>query len=197
MDTLEENTLVRKLTAGDEAAWEAFSKQYADALLEFVELSFRCGREKSEEIVQMAFIRCVRSIATFDPARGRLFGWLKAVARNEGRTCLRGKLYGRGDLPMSTLPEHVLDQLADSIDKTPLPDELLARKDTQMLIRECLMELSLSAADFDVLSLVQFRLPASARIEELRPPPIETRRSFSRLVITVAADYRLPDLFDF
>ena len=49
-------------------------------------------------------------------------------------------------------------------------------------------ELSLSAADFDVLSLVQFRLPASARIEELRPPPMETRRSLSRLVITVAAD---------
>jgi FecR-like protein len=38
------------------------------------------------------------------------------------------------------------------------------------------------------LSLVQFRLPASARVEELSPSPIETRKTLSRLSLTVAVN---------
>lgn len=142
MDKLEENALVRKLALGDEAAWRAFCGEYSAGLLEFVQLGFGCSWEKSEEIVQMAFVRCVRSIGTFDPARGRLFPWLKAVARNEARSRLRSERRGGVDLPLSAVPEYVLDRLADAIDQTPLPDELLARRDTQMLIRECLTELN-------------------------------------------------------
>lgn len=56
-------------------------------------------------------------------------------------------------------------------------------------------ELALSATGSGVLSLVQFRLPASARIEELQPAPIETRQTLSRLVLTVAVDGRLADVF--
>lgn len=37
-----------------------------------------------------------------------------------------------------------------------------------------------------ILSLVQFRLPSSAHVEELSPPPIETRTTLSRLSLTVA-----------
>ncbi|HUT91263.1 MAG TPA: sigma-70 family RNA polymerase sigma factor [Thermoguttaceae bacterium] len=142
MDSREENALVRKLARGDEAAWEAFCGEYSAVLVQFVRLAFGCGREKSEEIVQMTFLRCVRSIGTFDPARGRLFPWLKAVARNEARSCLRGDLRGGVELLLSAVPQHVLDRLADAIDRAPLPDELLARQDTQMLIRECLTELN-------------------------------------------------------
>jgi len=142
MDRLEENALVRKLALGDEAAWESLCREYSAGLLEFVQLGFGLGREKSEEIVQMAFVRCVRSIGTFDPARGRLFPWLKTVARNEARSCLRRDRRGGTNLALSAVPEYVLDRLADAVDQTPLPDELLARRDTQMLIRECLTELN-------------------------------------------------------
>jgi ferric-dicitrate binding protein FerR (iron transport regulator) len=44
------------------------------------------------------------------------------------------------------------------------------------------------------LSLVQFRLPASARIEQLSPEPIETRKTLSRLLITVAVDGQISDI---
>jgi RNA polymerase sigma-70 factor (ECF subfamily) len=142
VDGREENALVRKLARGDEAAWVAFCAEYSEALLHFVRLAFGCRRETAEEIVQATFLRCVRSVGTFDPTRGRLLPWLKAVARNEARSCLRGELRGRAELPLSTFPEHVLDGLADAVDRTPLPDELLARQETQMLIRECLTELN-------------------------------------------------------
>jgi RNA polymerase sigma factor (sigma-70 family) len=45
-------------------------------------------------------------------------------------------------LPLSTIPKNVLESLADVIDQAPLPDELLANAETQMLIRECLSELN-------------------------------------------------------
>jgi hypothetical protein len=55
-------------------------------------------------------------------------------------------------------------------------------------------ESSLSATGSGVLSLVQFRLPASAQIEDLDPVPIESRQTLSRLVVTVAVDGRLADV---
>jgi len=55
-------------------------------------------------------------------------------------------------------------------------------------------EASLPATGPGVLSLVQLRLPASARIEQLEPAPIETRQTLSRLVLTVAVDGRLADV---
>lgn len=142
MDRSEEIALVGRLLAHDEDAWRTFCREYSSDLLALVQCAFRCGREMSEEIVQAAFVRCVRSIDTFDPARGRLFPWLKAVARNEARNLLRDKHAVRADLPLSLIPQHALDRLADAIDQTPLPEELLATVETQMLIRECLAELN-------------------------------------------------------
>jgi len=55
-------------------------------------------------------------------------------------------------------------------------------------------EAALPATGQGVLSLVQFRLPASARIERLEPAPMETRETLSRLVLTVAVDGRLADV---
>ncbi len=49
------------------------------------------------------------------------------------------------------------------------------------------------ASESDELALVQFRLPASARIQELNPAPIETRRTLSRLLLTVAVRGRFSD----
>ena len=42
------------------------------------------------------------------------------------------------------------------------------------------------------LSLLQIRLPSSASVEEIEPKPVEVRRSFSRLVVTIASGYQLP-----
>jgi ferric-dicitrate binding protein FerR (iron transport regulator) len=44
--------------------------------------------------------------------------------------------------------------------------------------------------DPDILSLVQFRLPESAEIEEIRPDPVENTKFYSRQSITVAAHIR-------
>lgn len=44
------------------------------------------------------------------------------------------------------------------------------------------------------LSLIQFRLPGCARLEESLPAPIEIRRAMSRLIITLSSRCTLPNL---
>ncbi|NLS91036.1 MAG: sigma-70 family RNA polymerase sigma factor [Planctomycetaceae bacterium] len=142
MDKSEEIALVARLVAGDEEAWGTFCHEYSADLLAIVQYGLGGNRETAEEIVQRTFVRCVRSINTFDPARGRLFPWLKQVAGNEARSLFRHRECASGEVPLSAIPQHVVESLADAVDRTPLPDELVESAETQVLIRECLAELN-------------------------------------------------------
>jgi hypothetical protein len=55
-------------------------------------------------------------------------------------------------------------------------------------------EFSGPAAPSAKFSLLQLRLPSSARVEEIVPEPIEVRRSLSRLVLTISSGYEPPGL---
>jgi len=135
MDQAEEKALVRRLVRMDDGAWEAFCHEYSLPLLTFVQLQFACSRELAEEIVQRSFVRCVKSIRSFDPSRGRLFAWLKAIARNEARTTLSA---------YPARPEaqsEIVCDVIEGLDDAALPDEVLAHKETQLLVHEALMEL--------------------------------------------------------
>jgi RNA polymerase sigma-70 factor (ECF subfamily) len=142
MDTAEEKALVQRLLTMDGTAWETLCKEHSPPLLAFVQLTFGCSREQAEDVVQMTFLRCVRSISSFDAARGRLLPWLKAVARNEVHTCLGKEARTPAQVPLSCVPGHVADQILDALDGQPLPQELLARQDVQMAIRQALMALN-------------------------------------------------------
>ncbi|MHC4441555.1 MAG: RNA polymerase sigma factor [Planctomycetota bacterium] len=142
MEAAEEKDFVGRLLAMDDGVWEEFCKEYSRPLLGYVRLRFGCSREQAEDIVQMTFVRCVRSIRTFDPEKGRLFGWLKSVAGNEAHTCLGKELISRANISLSAAGRHVADQILETIDKQPLPDELLARKDVQMAIQDAFMKMN-------------------------------------------------------
>jgi RNA polymerase sigma factor (sigma-70 family) len=135
MDQAEEKALVRGLIRMDDGAWEAFCAEYALPLLTYVQLQFSCRRELAEEVVQMSFVRCVKSIRSFDPSRGRLFTWLKAVARNEAHTALSAC-----PVQPAVAPE-VLCEAFEGLEEAIVPDEVLVRKEAQLLVQETLMEL--------------------------------------------------------
>ena len=135
MDQTEEKALVRGLVRMSEGAWEAFCSEYSLPLLTYVRLQFACDRELAEEVVQMTFVRCVKSIRSFDPSQGHLFPWLKAVARNEAHTLLA--TYPTQPEVASEMP----GEAVESLDRAVLPDEILVRKETQLLVHEALMEL--------------------------------------------------------
>jgi RNA polymerase sigma factor (sigma-70 family) len=148
----EERILAEKLADRDDRAWEAFCRQYAGPMLSMVRLRFGCSQELAEEIVHMAFIRCVKSIKSFDPSRGRLFDWLKAIARNEAHTLLRKtSVPGRVELDAQ---DH--EWLA-RIDQEELPDEQLARQEVKSLILDTVMELSIHHRQVLVMKYLEGR----------------------------------------
>jgi RNA polymerase sigma-70 factor, ECF subfamily len=125
----------------DEAAWRQFCSLYTQPLFAFVRYALRLDVQKTEEVVQLTFIRCVRSIKTFDPQRGDLVDWLKAVARNESHTLIRQDKSRASQTPHSAFPPAVLEQILQTLDKAELPDEILARRDLQLLVQEVLLSL--------------------------------------------------------
>ncbi len=131
MDQTEEKTFVRKLKKMDERAWEVFCREYSPPMLAFVQFRFGCNREKAEEIVQMTFIRCVKSIRNFKPSRGMLLNWLKAISKNEAHT-----LAQQDQKQLATI-----EGIFDEIDTVALSEETVAKEEIQLLIHETIAEL--------------------------------------------------------
>jgi RNA polymerase sigma-70 factor (ECF subfamily) len=141
MDQTEEKAFVRKLKKMDERAWEAFCREYSLPLLAFVQFRFGCNREKAEEAVQMTFIRCAKSIRNFEPSRGRLFNWLKAISKNEAHTLLQ---QDQKQLAMKTLAfpsVETIEGIFEEMDTVALSEEIVAKEEIQLLIHETIAEL--------------------------------------------------------
>jgi len=134
----QELDLVKRLVRRDNSAWESFCRDYSGPLLSYVRLRFACSQDVAEEIVHMASIRCVKSIKTFDPKRGRLFDWLATIARNEGYTLLRKNAEHAQRLHIDPETCRHLEQLDQSI----LPEERLAQKEVQALVLHTVMGLN-------------------------------------------------------
>ncbi len=133
----EESALVKKLAERDERAWEEFCRHYSGPLLSLVRLRFGCSQEQAEEIVHVAFIRSVKAFDTFDPARGRLFDWLKAIARNEAR-----RLFQQAAPHDQVAREFSDEQLLEQVDQAELPDEHLCRQEVRSFVLDTVMALS-------------------------------------------------------
>jgi RNA polymerase sigma-70 factor, ECF subfamily len=141
MDRTEEKTLIRGLVKMDDRAWERLCEEYSPPLKVFVRYRFGFDQQKVEEVVQRVFVRCVRSIRTFDASRGRLLNWLKTIAMNETRSlCQEEARQPAGGMPAACFGAG-MDGVLEKIDSQPLPDEILARLDVQTLIHETIAEL--------------------------------------------------------
>ena len=141
MDQTEEKTFIRKLKKMDQRAWEAFCSEYSAPLLAFAQFRFGCDKDKAEEIVQMTFIRCVKSIKTFKPSRGTLLNWLKKISKNEAHTILKQdhKQLAMKTSALSTA--ETIEGVLREMDAVALPEEMVAKEEIQLLIHETIAEL--------------------------------------------------------
>ncbi len=126
----------------ESSAWELFCRLFSQPLIDFARHRLELDADQAEDAVQMAFVRCVKSIHTFNPSRGRLLPWLKAIVRNEAHT-LRKKSPGYPKVVhFSALADGVIEKAISNIDTAPLPDEILGRKDIQIAVQETLLHLN-------------------------------------------------------
>ena len=141
MDQTEEKTFVRKLKKMDQRAWEVFCREYSAPLLVFVRFRFGCDREKAEEIVQMTFIRCVKSIRTFKPSRGKLLNWLKTISKNEAHTILQQEQKQAAIKTSADSSAEMIEGALEQMDTAALPEEIITKGEIQLLIHETIAEL--------------------------------------------------------
>jgi RNA polymerase sigma-70 factor, ECF subfamily len=148
----DDRSLAARLKRRDSAAWEAFCRQYSGPLFSAIRLRFGCSAEMAEEIAHMAFCRSVRSIDTYDPGKGRLFDWLRAVAFNEAHTVLHKESAAR---PLD-IDRRGRERIA-AMEQALLPDELLSRQEFRSVVLEVLMHLGPRSRDVLILKYLEGR----------------------------------------
>lgn len=78
----QEKAMVRRMIAGDEAAFGKFSDDYIPALYRFATRRLQGDRELARDIVQATVCKAIEKLASFR-GEAALMTWLCAVCRNE------------------------------------------------------------------------------------------------------------------
>jgi RNA polymerase sigma-70 factor (ECF subfamily) len=101
---VKDRSLAAKVAAGDQAACDAFFKEYFPRLFRFTLTRVNNNEELAEEIVQRTMCIVVRKMGSF---RGEalLFTWLCQICRNETNAVFRQrKIEMREDVPIEDHP---------------------------------------------------------------------------------------------
>ena len=101
---VKDRSLAAKVAAGDQAAFDAFFKEYFPRLFRFTLTRVDNNEELAEEVVQRTMCIVVRKMGSF---RGEalLFTWLCQICRNETNAVFRQrKIEMREDVPIEDHP---------------------------------------------------------------------------------------------
>lgn len=88
----------------------------------------------AEELTQKTVFDAVRGLTTYDPEMGSPEEWITGIARNNIRLEIRKRAAG------PSINGDITTYLA-VIDKQKLPDEILEKKETKMLVRKAMDKL--------------------------------------------------------
>jgi RNA polymerase sigma-70 factor (ECF subfamily) len=132
---------LRGLRSREPGAVERWFLEYADGLYSFV--YYRVGRDAdlAADVCQETFVEALENFAGFDPGRGSMFSWLACTARNRIRRALRLKGRFSPGLERWEAIDRDLLRARDGIDPSPLPEELLERRERDDLVRMALSTL--------------------------------------------------------
>jgi RNA polymerase sigma factor (sigma-70 family) len=114
----DEQLLVQRLLARDEQALRLLQARYAGSLLTVLTRLVH-DRELAEDVLQEGLLKVWMSIASYDPARGRLFTWMVRLCCNHAIDALRSPRhrFNKGNQPLEVAqqalapasfnPEHI------------------------------------------------------------------------------------------
>jgi RNA polymerase sigma-70 factor (ECF subfamily) len=84
METIDEGVLLRRMVAGDEAAFTLLYRRKHPTIYRFA-LHMSGNAAMAEDVTQEVFMTLIRDAKRFDPGRGTLGGFLFGIARNHLR----------------------------------------------------------------------------------------------------------------
>ncbi len=124
---------------GDRDAATALFRDHVDALYEFVHYRLGGDRSAAEDVVQDTFLVAFGRLSSFN-GDSTLHTWLCGIAKNKIREQRRRRrAVSLPDLLEGADPS-IFEILAD-VDRTPLPDWVLERKETAALVGATLSSL--------------------------------------------------------
>lgn len=144
-------TLARRTAAGDQSALAVLYERYTDSLFAFICHYMGGSRMDVEEVWQDTLFAATRSMETYG-GQSRFFTWLCGIARHKIADRLR-----RGGQSAVVFSEVSNKQMAMLLEKEPLPEEILARRETRLRVVDALAALP-----------DEYRMALSARYAENR-----------------------------
>jgi RNA polymerase sigma-70 factor (ECF subfamily) len=118
MNHLDDEQLLRRVTRGDTASFEALYDRYAPAVMG-VALRITGDRALAEEAVQEAFWRVWRNAASFQAQRGTVAGWLFGITRNVSIDLCRRRKVQPQPLSAAADSQYPIEQVSDPAADVP------------------------------------------------------------------------------
>jgi RNA polymerase sigma-70 factor (ECF subfamily) len=151
---VKDRSLAAQVAAGDQAAFDAFFKEYFPRLFRFTLTRVDNNEELAEEIVQRTMCIVVRKMGSF---RGEalLFTWLCQICRNETNAVFRRrKIEMREDVPIEDHPgvQAALESVAADDGR---PESAMRREEIANFVRVTLEHLPSKYAQALELKYVQ------------------------------------------
>jgi RNA polymerase sigma factor (sigma-70 family) len=138
--TDDEPTLVRRIAAGDRAAFEALMRRYNQRLYRLARAALRDEAE-AQDALQEAYLSAYRSIGQFR-GEAALSTWLSRLVLNECFSRIRRRARRENVVPMST-PTSATEHEMSSVPApdSELPDRTLGRAQMRALLERKLDDL--------------------------------------------------------
>ncbi len=135
---------MRKCLAGDAVAWEGIVRLHQRRIYNLC-YRFTNSPDDAQDLTQEVFIRVYRTIASYDIEKGAFTTWLTTLTRNllvdHFRRSRQDRVTDSIDAGLREDDDSLT--LSDRLEDTkPTPDDHLASKETQKLVRGALARLS-------------------------------------------------------
>lgn len=131
-ESRDEVALCRRIAAGEGSAASELIANHADQLYEFVHYRVGGDRQTAEDVVQDTFLTALGKLDEFD-GRAALHTWLCGIAKNRIRNeRRRSKPRALEDVLAEADPE--IDAILADIERTPLPEWVLEKRETRELV---------------------------------------------------------------
>ena len=136
MSSLErDRSLVRRMLAGDESAFEIFSEEYVPAVYRFAARRLGGDRELTKDVVQTTVVKVMSKLDSFR-GEAALVTWMCACCRNEIAGHFRRRSGPVREVELEVVAEASPGRLVD--ERTPGADELVEAAETRERVHDAL-----------------------------------------------------------
>lgn len=128
-----------RIVSGERGAAEALLGLHLDPLYEFVHYRLGADTSRVEDVVQDTFLVALQRMNAFD-GRSSIYTWLCGIAKNRIRMARRQRAGRSLDEALESADPEI-DAILAEIEREPLPDAVLERRETQELVGATLSSL--------------------------------------------------------